>query len=919
MKQLIFIYILFVSIIGFSQDSLRYYNKQIKNNSGKERNVLFQKKINYLKRQDNLEEYFYAHFDYFILNPRIENIFILAKAEQNKWRTTKTEEEKLALLHLKINIAYHYLKYSNIPQSVLSYENALQYYKTNNLKSYNIIEYCLKPLANNYTRLGDYDRANDILKYTLFTAKNSNNKKQIIDTYLNLSIAYQSLHKNEEAIHILKKALQIKPITVKQKGNLWSEIGKNYYELSNYNKAHFFIHKSNLITKDKATIQKNYLTKALCFFKEKQINKAEKLFNTALKYAISIYGKNNREVAKIYILLAETNMQKNKYNKAQKNYQKALQSILTKYHPKTIFDNPNLAHFYAENTIKIALDGRAMTFVKQKDYSNAITNYNLAFEAEKQLQNSYTSQQSKIIQQSENRKRSEKIISLYYHLYQTNLDKKYIELAFRSTEKSKAIVLSDILNTKFIKQSLKKDTLLLQEVKLRKEKAILTKNINLEEQKIDKANIQKIKHFISKRTVITSKLQLLKQKIQQKYPSLTVNLKPVSVQEVQQNLLQKKNILIEFFDTKNFVYIFSINKYKPISWRRIRKDLKYQQTLTNYISLFNENGDKLKNDISIYHKSAYYLYLKLLQIELEKSDCKSLTIIPDGKLNFVSFDALLTKKITHTNFEKMPYLLFKNSINYGYSATILAQQKLKNTKTQKQQVLGFFPVFEGNYRNLQELQHTVNEEKNLIAYTKGLYLNRSNATKKAFLENVNNYDIIHLSTHASSGTFLQPAHIEFRNKTLYLPEIYGLNLQSNLFVISACETGIGKLQKGEGAMSLARGFSYAGVKNLLVSLWKVNDKATSKIMLNFYKNYKNLHLKSKAIHQAKLDYIRDKNIRNNNKTPYYWSSFVFIGNNETNNNLNLPTYYWLICIFIFLLTIYFINKHTNFQVFKSKN
>lgn len=908
MKQLIFIHILFFSLIGFSQDSLSYYNKQIKNNNNTESSSIFQKKLNYLKNQDNLEEYFYAHFDYFILNAKAENIFILSEAAQNKWRKPNTEDEKLALLHLKINVAYHHLKFSNISQSVLTYENALQYYKTNNLRNYNIIEYCLKPLANNYTRLGDYNRADDILKYILFTSENSNNKKQIIATYLNLSITYQSLFKNEEAIDILKKALQIKPITIKQKGNLLSEIGKNYYQLNDYKNAHYFINKSNQITKEKTTIQKNYLTKAMCFFKEKQINKAEKSFHKALNYAISIYGKNNREVAKIYILLAEINLQKNDFNKAQKKYQKALQTILTKYHPKTIFDNPNSTNFYAENTIKKALDGRALTFVKQKNYANAITNYNLAFEAEKQLQNTYTSQQSKIIQQSENRKRSEKIISLYYHLYQIDPQKQYIKHAFKSVEKSKAIVLSDILNTKFLKQSLKKDTLFQQEKKLRKEKAILTKNINLEEIKRNDADIKKIKHFITEKTIITSELQLLKQKIQKKYPSLTINLEPISVKEVQQTLLQKKNTLIEFFDTKDFVYIFSINKFNPIRWRRIKKDFEYQETLKNYISLFNKNGAKLKNDVTIYHKSAYYLYSKLLQPELENSNYHTLTIIPDGKLNFVAFDALLTKKITHSNFEKMPYLLFKNSINYGYSATILAQQKSKKDKKQNQRVLGFFPVFEGNYRNLQELQYTVNEEKNLITYTKGLYLNKNNATKKAFLENANHYDIIHLSTHASSGTFIQPAHIEFRNKTLFLPEIYGLNLQSNLLIMSACETGIGKLQKGEGVMSLARGFSYAGVENLLVSLWKVNDRATSKIMLNFYKNYKKYPLKSKAIHQAKLDYIQDKNISNNNKTPYYWSSFIFIGNNEINDGLELSAYYWLVSIFLLFVIIYLIQK-----------
>jgi len=905
MKQIIFYNILLISIIGFSQDSLHYYNKQIKNNSDEKREQIFQKKLNYLKNQDNLEEYLYAHFDYFILNAKAENIELLSQAEQNKWRKLKTEEEKLALLHLKINKGYHQLKYSNIAQSVIAYEEALHYYKTNNLKTYNIIEYCLKPLANNYTRLGDYNRADDILKYTLYLSEKSNNKKQRIATYLNLSIKYQSLHKNKEAINILQKAIQIKPITTKQKGSIWSEIGKNYYKLKDYKNAHYYIDKSNKITKDTATIQKNYQTKAMCFFKQKQINKSEKSFNKALKYATTIYGKNNREVAKIHTLLAEISIQKNELDNAQKNYQKAIQSLLIKYQPKDIFDNPSPINFYAENTIKTALDGRAAIFIKQKEYKHAIANYKLAFKAEKQLQNTYTSQQSKIIQQAENRKRSEKIIKLYYHLYQNTKKQKYIEQAFENVEKSKAVVLADMLNNKKLKKSLTNDNLLKLEKKLKKEKAILTKNIKLEELKNKKVNLKKLKKLITKKTEITTEIQLLKQEIQQKYPFLTEDPKPISVKKIQQQLLKKNQTIIEYFDTENYIYIFSINKHKPIHWRRLTKNNKYKQAMQNYISLFaNGNDDKLKKDVTIYQKNAYYLYQQLLQPEIKNNISEILSIIPDGKLNFITFDALLTQKTTHTNFEKMPYLLKKSKLNYGYSTTILMQQKKKKTTNKKQRVLGIFPVFENNYRNLQELSHTIEEEKNLKTHTNGLYLEKDNATKKAFLEEAQNYEIIHLSTHASAGTFLEPAHIEFRNETLYLPEIYGLNLNTKLLVMSACETGIGKLQKGEGAMSLARGFSYTGVQNLLVSLWKVNDKATSILMRNFYKNYSKTKSKTKAIHQAKLEYLKDKTISNSKKTPYYWSSFIYIGNAETITTSNKHIYIGIGLLFLIIIIIF---------------
>jgi len=91
---------------------------------------------------------------------------------------------------------------------------------------------------------------------------------------------------------------------------------------------------------------------------------------------------------------------------------------------------------------------------------------------------------------------------------------------------------------------------------------------------------------------------------------------------------------------------------------------------------------------------------------------------------------------------------------------------------------------------------------------------------------------------------------------LYLTEIYGLHLNANLLVLSACETGIGKLEKGEGMISLARAFNYAGVPAIVTTLWKIDDESTSKIMEYFYENLNNSLSKNEALHQAKLTYLR---------------------------------------------------------------
>ena len=87
--------------------------------------------------------------------------------------------------------------------------------------------------------------------------------------------------------------------------------------------------------------------------------------------------------------------------------------------------------------------------------------------------------------------------------------------------------------------------------------------------------------------------------------------------------------------------------------------------------------------------------------------------------------------------------------------------------------------------------------------------------------------MIHLSTHAGADETDFAPRIEFIDTSLYLPELYAMKIPADLVVLSACETGLGKFEKGEGVMSLARGFAYAGAGSLVASLWKVNEGSTA--------------------------------------------------------------------------------------------
>ncbi len=865
-----------------------------------------------LKQQNNFSEYIYVHLDKFSEKPSVAKLSIFTNTLSNLWRNPTTEKEYTALLYLHINYGYYLKQYGFIDSSINHYEKAYDIYKNYQITNYNIIEFCLKPLANNYTRLGDLDRAKDILKISIEKAQKENNTKQIIAGYSNLSTVFRTKGNYKEAINYLNFALDL--ASEKQiKARIYSDLAINFLFLEELQKTIKNIELSNQLNvkKSDAILTRNAITLGSYYKKQLKFELALSEFEKSLVTAKRAFGKNNREVAKIYHQIAEVYHEQNQFIKSLNSYQKSLQTLLPKYKPTTIFENPLTTYFYPENTLKDALDGRASVFIEINNYRDALKSFDLAFKVEAQLRASYLNQSAKLIQQQENKNRSESSIDLCYELFEQTGDSNCVEKAFQYAEQSKSVILLEAKKATFLKSSLKKDSLFGREEVLLYKKAQLNKSIIIEELKGNNAAVNLIAKLTKERNNVSNKLQLLKQQIQLKYPNLNIQSDSlISVKKIQEELLLNNKSLIEFFDGKYSIYIFFISKNSQIKIHKIAKTVAFKSEISEYLKLFSDDrGVVLQNNIKKYTSLGYQLYKELFKIEFNKNTI----IIPDGIFSFIPFDALITEESSITNFEKLPYLLHKTVISYAYSASILTLT-FKNELVQpaKKEFIGYFPVFENNHRGLLTLNYTLQEAKSIEKVQKGKFLLCKNASKNNFNQQRDKYSIIHLSTHATAGDFYTPPAIEFYDETMYLPEIYGYNLQTDLLVLSACETGIGAIRKGEGVMSLARGFSYAGVKNLLVSLWKVNDKSTEKIMSAFYKNYHKTGNKAIALHHSKLLYLKDKTISSSKKSPYYWASFVYIGETTSKNEIGF-NYLWILLLGFILIGSYFLLKNGRFD------
>ncbi|WP_073003113.1 CHAT domain-containing protein [Mariniphaga anaerophila] len=312
--------------------------------------------------------------------------------------------------------------------------------------------------------------------------------------------------------------------------------------------------------------------------------------------------------------------------------------------------------------------------------------------------------------------------------------------------------------------------------------------------------------------------------------------------------------------------------------------------MSNPAYLFTKNENS--KDFCV---AAHKLYIKLLYPFADDIQNKKITIIPDGKLNYLPFDAFLTEMPDTSqtiHFNTLPYLIKENAVNYAYSANLLF--KFNRTKRKaKNKLLAFAPIYNSDTVTFENDKLILNplpgvqREVDLISDEIRMQLFRSeDATEKNFREQSEDYDILHLAMHAfindSLPAFSRLAFSQnnsnqpYNDGWLNTADVYNLDLNARLTVLSACNTGAGNLKKGEGVMSLARGFLYAGCPTIVMTLWEVEDNAGTKIMSSFYQNLKKGRPTDEALRLAKLSYLENANPRMAH--PHYWLGYVSIGN-----------------------------------------
>ena len=396
--------------------------------------------------------------------------------------------------------------------------------------------------------------------------------------------------------------------------------------------------------------------------------------------------------------------------------------------------------------------------------------------------------------------------------------------------------------------------------------------------------------------------QNFKDSIQKVYPQhfeSKAKVKLTSLQNVQQQI-DNETVIVSYAiqdDETTAINISSgllIGKDKTIPFsianiKKLKDDLHvYRQLISKPL-----NG---KKEIQQYNTIANSLYNSLFPSEEVKNliQNKKVVIIPDDNLQNIPFEAFITDTTSNR------FLIEDTNISYAYSMSFLNVNN-KISRVSEKDFAGFAPI-EFQNKNLATLQYSAEEINSINNNLNGTTFTGADVTKDSFFTNASNAKIIHLATHADVSK--KPV-IHFSKDSLNLHELYTYKNNADLVVLSACETNVGELKKGEGILNLARGFFYSGSKSVVSSLWKVNDAATTGLMTDFYTNLKDHQSKSEALNNAKRKYLNTHSL--SEKSPYYWASFILIGDTAPTFESN-KFMYWISLGFIGLLLLFFISK-----------
>ncbi|WP_271729905.1 CHAT domain-containing protein [Aquimarina algiphila] len=822
-------------------------------------------------------------------------------------------------------------------------------------KEYKLIN-ALNMVGISYRNIGEYNKAMNQYNIAIKIEKKESKydrSPSIYYIYNNIGIIFKDKGEYDKALSYYEKALY-DIIKIKGENNLstaiyYNNIGNIYRYKKDYDQSVFYIKKAleikiKLLTENNSYVSDAYNDLGEVYYAKREYNKALLYYKKALNIRIAIFGKNGLYVTRSYTNLGNFHTEKSNYKVALENYQKALRirrKVLGKHHPKVAVSYNDIANVYAiqkeyknsllyyekaiianvkedqylnPNILLTTLSGKAKTYIhlyqesnNSDDLNQAVITYNKADILINDIRQTFTTYQDKVAFAQKAKAIYQGAIQTQLLRYTTQKEQSILERAFYYAEKSKANTLKELLseaNAKIFK-GLPDDVVVLEK-ELRIDKAFYQSKVSEERssQKIDSLKITTYENNLFEINRRQDSLATVLEKNYPKYYQLKHDNSIVSVADIQKKLNERTTV-VEFFTADSSTYVFTVSKNKMAVQEVSTPDLTGQiEKLREAIT---------SRELSHYKTIAHELYTTLVHPIKGQFIGDELIVVPDGPLWHCNFELLLTQKDVSNNPTALSYLLKDYAITYANAANLLFAKSRSEDPIEKRQECLAFSFSEGdqvtstNTMSMATLRDaggdlpgTRKEIKAISDIIDGQYYFGSQAIEANFKQNAGQYTILHLALHGevdnerpeNSKLYFTKSKDTIEDNLLYSHELFALDIPAELTVLSACNTGTGKIAKGEGIMSLGSAFQYAGTKSLLLTRWEVSDQTTPKVMKYFYTNLKQGMNKAKALQQAKLQYLATADI--NRTQPFYWGAFYLVGDAAPMHFESTSLWYWIL-------------------------
>ncbi len=616
-------------------------------------------------------------------------------------------------------------------------------------------------------------------------------------------------------------------------------------------------------------------------------------------------------MVRAYINIGDCYAADNKLDTAIVYYQHGLASSLSSFSDiQNIFANPTLANSIPSRHLFAVLTKKARAFNDKYTQTNDAIWLKESIKVCKVAENFKQKLINSLSYQDQIR-HTDDMITLYelgvdacYKLYEITNEDQYKEGVLFFSEKKKANTLSSILSSvKAKKMSGIPEQLLEKEKQLSLELTYYNTEIQKHREASPFNHDSLIAPYFDSLFEYTQQYAVFMHRLEEDYPRyFQLKHDPIVVTSRElQSYLEDSTVIISYTIDDNQIIIITLS---DVDFEVHRVPIDYEvfnleKTIYSLQSVIQKKSLVQRRFRDKYIFNSHLLYQYLIEPVLDEiKGQKRLIIIPEGKLHYLSFDALLSST-EETNFQKMPYLIRDYTITNHYSMTLYTDFTQKPLHKRGDDLLAIAPIFDEEDASavlVSRQNGPLIWSEREVKFIQDLYqqrgfkstvLLRAMAQEDTFklLVNQMNYKTIHLSSHGLANP-IQPdlSWVAFsqsgrKNRGLSdgflrASEIYNLELKTNLLVLSSCESGIGQLARGEGMISINRGFLYAGALNVVYSIWKINDRYTYELMKGFYSHLDDDYSYADALRESKIDMINKNKIA---AMPSNWAGFLILG------------------------------------------